>query len=221
VKDANDSYPKVYINDELQSYYTTTAKINLIDGVNTIVFKATNELGKSTTVTKTITLNSGAPTLTVGDIPDNTTSQKLSISWTVKDSNDPYPKVYINDALQSYYTTSLSVDLIEGENTFTFKATNSNGKSTSISKKITFTPPAPVLSFGYMPVNTTSSNISVSWNVSDKNDSYPKVYLNDILQSYYQTNTSMSLNVGANQINLVATNKYGKQSSVTQTVYRN
>jgi hypothetical protein len=219
VTDKNDSSPKVYINDELQSSYTTSKTISLVEGVNTIVFKATNGLGKSTTITKTISLGTGAPTLKLGEIPSSTESERVNVSWTVTDKNDSYPKVYVNGEVQ-VYTTSKSVVLEPGENTLVFKATNSNGKEVSITKTITFHPPAPKLTLGYLPNTTSNSMISITWTVVDKNDSYPKVYVNDELQTY-TSSKSIHLVKGANPIKIVATNKYGKVSTVTETVYKN
>ncbi|MEK8132600.1 S-layer homology domain-containing protein [Paenibacillus filicis] len=218
VTDKNDSSPKVYINDELQSY-TTSKTISLVEGVNTIVFKATNGLGKSTTITKTISLGTGAPTLKLGEVPSSTELERVNVSWSVTDKNDSYPKVYINNEVQ-LYTTSKSIVLEPGENILVFKATNSNGKEVSITKNIIFNPPAPKLTLGYIPNTTSNNKVSITWTVVDKNDSYPKVYVNDELQSY-SSSTSINLVKGANPIKVVATNKYGKVSTVTDTVYKN
>ncbi|SDD65574.1 S-layer homology domain-containing protein [Paenibacillus sp. UNCCL117] len=219
VSDKNDSSPKVYVNDEVQSGYTTSKTISLEEGVNTIVFKATNKLGKSITVTKTISLGTGAPNLKVGPIPSTTESERVNVSWSVTDTNDSSPKVYINDQLQSY-TTSASIVLEPGENTLIFKATNARGKEIALTRTITFNPPAPKLILGHIPSTTANKTVSITWTVTDKNDSYPKVYVNDMLQSY-TSSTTLQLADGANPIQVLATNKYGKVTTVTETVYRN
>lgn len=220
VSDKNDSYPEVYVNDELQSNYSSSITLQLQEGVNTIVFKAVNSFGKTTVVTKTVSLGTGAPTLKLGQIPSTTETASVNVSWTVSDKNDSYPKVYINDQEYSYYSTSTTLKLEPGENTFVFKAVNSSGKETAITKVITFNPPAPKLTLGYVPATTKAGFLTLTWTVSDKNDSYPKVYVNDDLQSSYSSSIRLQLTTGANPYTVLAINKFGQQTTVTGTVYK-
>jgi hypothetical protein len=221
VTDKNDQTPKVYVNDQLQDYWITSNTLTLDEGVNTITVKATNSLGKTSSVTKTISLGSGAPTLKVGEIPSSTTSETLNVSWSVTDKNDSSPKIYINDSQQDYWITSRKLTLEPGTNEFVFKAINASGKMTSITKTINFNPPAPKLTVGYYPKNTTASSVTVTWTVLDNNDSSPKVFVNDELQDYWRSSKTITLVNGANLVNFMSTNKYGKQTTVTDTVYKN
>lgn len=220
VSDKNDDSPKVYINDEIQSYWTTSKSVSLEEGVNTIVFKATNSLGKTTTITKTISFGVGAPTLKIGQIPASTETAKLNVSWTVSDKNDAYPVVYVNDKEYDYWQSSASLVLEPGDNEIIFKAVNANGKETVITKTVSFNPPAPKLTLGYLPAKTSASSVTLTWTVSDKNDVYPKVYVNDEPQNEWQYSKSVTLAKGGNSITVLATNKYGKQTTVTNTVYK-
>ncbi|WP_369698831.1 hypothetical protein [Paenibacillus pedocola] len=53
--DENDSYPKIYLNDELiSSYGSFSESVTLKEGSNTFVFKVTNSFGKVTTIEKTV-----------------------------------------------------------------------------------------------------------------------------------------------------------------------
>ena len=96
--------------------------------MNTFTFVAVNSSGKRTTETRTITLTSEGPRLLVDYIPETTTNKRLRVSWSVSDSNDNYPKVYVNDNYRTYGNTT-TINLVPGENTITFKATNKLGKS--------------------------------------------------------------------------------------------
>jgi hypothetical protein len=221
VSDNNDSSPKVYINDEEQYSWNTSKIIKLSEGVNTIVFKATNSSGKTATITKTISLGTGAPTLKLGEIQSSTETEKLNVSWTVSDKNDSSPKVYVNGEEQYSWNTSKTITLEPGENTIVVKAVNSSGKQSVVSKTVTFNPPAPKLTPGYIPGTTSASSITLTWTISDKNDSSPQVYINDELQYSWNSSKTITLTKGANQITFLGTNKYGKQTSVTDTVYKN
>jgi len=220
VSDQNDPSPKVYINDEEQYSWNTSKNIKLSEGVNTIVIKATNSSGKTSSITKTISLGTGAPTLKVGQIQGSTETEKLNVSWTVSDKNDSSPKVYINDEEQYAWTTSKTITLEPGENTIVFKAVNSSGKESVVSKTITFNPPAPKITPGYIPDSTSASSITLTWTISDKNDSSPKIYINDELQYSWNSSKTFTLTNGANQITLLGINKYGKQTTVTDVVYK-
>lgn len=59
VTDANDSSPKVYLNDKLiSSYGSFYESVTLTEGSNTFVFKVTNSFGKMVTVEKTVVYTS-------------------------------------------------------------------------------------------------------------------------------------------------------------------
>lgn len=215
VKDKNDTSPRVYVNDREQ-YYSDSTTVTLKEGVNTIVFKATNDLGKSTTVTKTITFSVGTSALTVGDLPAATDKDSVNVTWSVKDTNDSSPRVYLNDKEQ-YYSTSANVALEPGTNTITVRAVNKLGKETTVTKTIAFEPPAPTLTLLHAPETTASSSISISWTASDKNDTSLKMYVND-KEVYYSTSYTASLQPGENKFKITATNKYGKSTDVIYTV---
>ncbi|SEP14146.1 S-layer homology domain-containing protein [Paenibacillus sp. OV219] len=212
VKDENDNYPVVTVNDERT--YGTSMNVELEEGDNTIEVTATNSFGKETTVTKHITFQSGGPTLNVLNVPATTDKSTITVSWTVSDKNDSYPKVYFNG--DQVYGTSVTVDLEEGTNTFTIKAVNSLGKSTEVTKTVVLMSGAPVLTVNSLPATTDKDSITISWTVSDKNDSYPKVFVNN--QQVYGSSANIDLSPGLNTITVKATNSSGKSSEVTRTI---
>ncbi|WP_052088437.1 S-layer homology domain-containing protein [Paenibacillus wynnii] len=222
--DKNDSYPKIYINDQLVGSYGSFSKtVTLNEGENVFRFKATNSLGKSSTViTKTITFTVGGPVITLDMIPETSNSTTITLSGKATDKNDSYPKIYLNDQLVgSYGTFSKTVTLKEGENVFTFKATNNLGKSSSvITKTVTFTVGVPVLTLDNIPETSSSSTITISGQASDTNDSYPKIYMNDQLVGSYGTfSKTVTLKEGENVFTFKATNNLGKSSAlITKTV---
>lgn len=218
--DKNDNNPKIYMNDQLiSSYGTFNKEVILKEGENVFTFKATNSLGKnSSVITKKITFTVGGPELTLDFIPETSSSTSITLSGTATDKNDSYPKIYMNDQLVgSYGTFNKTVTLKEGENVFTFKATNSLGKSSSIiTHKVVFTVGGPELTLDLIPETSSSSSITLSGTATDKNDSYPKIYMNDQLVGSYGTfNKTVTLKEGENIFTFKATNNLGKSSEVT------
>ncbi|MFS0839973.1 S-layer homology domain-containing protein [Paenibacillus sp. 1P03SA] len=231
VKDANDSYPVLYINDKKVYMYggSFSESVTLEEGENTLTFKAENANGKVTVVTKKVTFNVNGPTLKLNAVPEKTASKTLTVSGYVTDKNDSIPTFRINGK-KVYYTSYASgafseeIALSEGENTLVFEATNSAGRSTTLTRTVTLEAGAPVIRVNYHPGSTTLSYMTISGNVTDKNDSYPVVYLNDrkIYTSSYDGTFSewFDLKKGANPYTIVVSNKYGKTATVTGNVYR-
>lgn len=215
VSDQNDSNPAVYVNDEKISY-STSRTVKLKQGLNNIVVKATNNLGKSTIVTKTITFASSGPVLKVSSIPDQTTKNNVTVSWSVSDENDSSPSVYVNDEKISY-SDSRTVKLNEGANTIKVRATNKLGQEVVETLSIKFEPSAPTLKLGYAPETTTSSSITLTWTVTDENDINPSVYINDQKISYSDSR-ELRLKPGANSFKIVASNSYGKTTEIIYNV---
>ncbi|MEO3947429.1 S-layer homology domain-containing protein [Gorillibacterium sp. CAU 1737] len=214
-QDKNDSYPTVYVNEEKQ--YGESKTVMLKEGLNQIVVKATNSLGKTSQVIKTITFNPEKSTLTVGELPEMTEKDSVTVSWTVSDANDSYPTVYVNEKKQGY-SDNTTLSLVPGPNTITVRSVNKLGKTAEVIKTITFTPSAPTLTLVHAPETTTSDTITVSWTVSDVNDSYPKIYIDDKQVSLYSDSMSVKLKEGTNTFKIVASNKYGKSTEILYTV---
>jgi len=212
VKDGNDYNPVVYLNEERQ--YGSTATITLEEGDNEIKVVVENSFGKSTEVVKHVVFQSGGPVLTVNNVPATTDKELLTLSWTVQDKNDYSPKVYLNG--DQLYGSNTSVTLKEGTNTFTFRAVNSAGKSTEVTKTVVLNGGAPNLTVEPIPDTTDKSFITVSWNVQDRNDYNPKIYING--QQMYGSNTTVNLTPGLNTITVKAVNKLGKITEITKTI---
>ncbi|WP_152396005.1 S-layer homology domain-containing protein [Paenibacillus guangzhouensis] len=213
VKDQNDSSPKVYVNDE--QAYGSSMSVSLKPGINKITIRAVNKLGKVAEVTKEVNFTNNGPTLTLADIPQTTGKKSLRISWTVSDTNDSSPRVYVND--EQSYGTSTTISLTPGSNTIKIRAVNNLGKATEEMRTVVFEPQGPSLVLGYIPETTTSQTITLSWTVSDENDDSPKLYVNDKIV-YYSTSMDVTLTPGVNTFKIVASNKLGKTTEAICTV---
>lgn len=218
VKDKNDNAPVVYVNDEKQPSYSNSTSVKLKEGENKITVKATNDSGKTTTVVKSVTFNVGNSVLNVGDLPEITDKESVKLTWSVKDANDDSPTVYVNDESQGSYSSTTSIQLQPGMNTIKVRSVNKLGKTTEVTKNITFEPPAPVFTLTHAPETTTSQRITITWTLSDKNDSDVNLFLNDEQLYGYNKSYSVSLNEGENILKFVATNKYGKSTEVLYKV---
>ena len=224
--DTNDSQPVVTINGkDVGAYYGSFEKsFTLTEGDNKFTIVATNNLGKSTTVEKTVTFSVGAPEITFTNCPEVTQQRNLSIQGRIKGQNDG-AKLYIND--QEAYVGysgdfSKSVTLSEGDNSFVFRAVNSYGKSKSISKTIKYVGEikAPTLKVDDIASSTAESKITIAGTVNDSLDSKVVVYVNDkkITSGNGNWTADVSLDEGNNDIIVVATNAYGKSTTVVKKI---
>lgn len=229
VTDANDSSPSLYVNDE-RLYPSLNGSfswdITLKVGENVLTFIAKSSTGKTTTVVKRVTFQTGGPELLLDEKPSSVQSNSYTVSGTVKDKNDESPVVHINDErvyLGINGNFSLKVSLTLGENVLKIRAKNSTGKETIMTKTIVFDAPAPKITMDYLPERTRISQLTVSGNITDPNDEQPSVYLNDekLYSSWNSKFTqSVTLHKGANTFVITGMNKYGKSTTVTKTVYQ-
>ena len=223
--DKNDSSVKIYMNGEYIDYSSFRKTVTLTEGANTFTFKAVNNRGKeSETITKTITRNVGAPEITFTNCPEVTQQKNLSIQGRIKGQNDG-AKLYINDQEVSVGYSgdfSKSVTLSEGDNSFVFRAVNSYGKSKTISKTIKYVGEikAPVLKVDDIASSTAESKITIAGTVNDSLDSKVVVYVNDkkITSGNGNWTADVSLDEGDNDIIVVATNSYGKSTTIVKKV---
>jgi hypothetical protein len=226
VSDTNDKNPKVYINDDMLSlsWGTWSKEVTLKEGKNTFVIKATNNQGKTTAITKTITFASAAPDIVISSCPETSATKNVTISGSVSDTNDKSPKVYINDDMLSLNWSnswSKEVTLKEGQNTFVIKAINNQGKTTTITKTITFVSAAPDIIINVCLETSATKNVTISGSVSDTNDKSPKVYINDDMLSLSWSNSwskEVTLKEGVNTFVIKATNNQGKTTTITKTI---
>lgn len=175
-------------------------------------------------IQKNIVYAVGAPELYVNDIPENTNISSVVITGSVWDAGDKHPRVYVNGSaaeIKDDGNWTASASLNEGVNTITIKAVNSSGKTTVVTKNITFTAGAPGLDITYCPETTDVSPVSVSGFVYDSYDLIPKVYINDKEMSVGAQGVwsgQVNLKEGKNILNITAVNSMGKKTVIVREI---
>ncbi len=138
VSDKNDSEPKVYINGEqinVSHYYKGewSKQITLKEGVNPIEIKAVNKNGKETVEDRTITFTRPSPVITITKYPSETDKNTAIIYGYITYAGKDLT-VTINGQVVEYdrdKVFNITVDLVEGENSFEIIAINKYGKEDS------------------------------------------------------------------------------------------
>ncbi|MCK9479418.1 MAG: hypothetical protein M0R40_07950 [Firmicutes bacterium] len=145
-KATDDNY-SVTVTINGQSAYmnyngTFSESFTLNEGENKFTVVATNENGKQTTKSITVTLEVGSPIISFINCPETTTQKSISIIGTVGgERNGVY--LFVNDkqwSVSSNGKFEQNVSLRNGVNTFDFRAVNSYGKETIVTKIITYSP---------------------------------------------------------------------------------
>lgn len=128
------------------SYTPTTA---LADGSHSIVFNAKDNDGNSATQKSvTFTIDTVAPVLTITSPVDGSVTNTAScvVSGTTNDVTSSPVTLTVNGAsvtVGSDGSFSKTITLSEGENTITIVATDSAGKSTTVTRTVTLDTGAP------------------------------------------------------------------------------
>ena len=206
----------------------TTFSISTIpDGNNAwyvLCMNAVNNTG--TSVTRTFTVETSAPSLTIQNPVNNSfsSSANIPLDYSVSDPN-----------LQScWYTTdggvtnttlpdcsNTSFTASEGSNTVTVYANNSAGNQNSSSATFTVETSAPSLTI-QNPVNnsfSSSANIPLDYSVSDPNlqSCWYTINGGDSVPLPDCSNTSFTASEGSNTVTVYANNSAGNQNSSSAT----
>ena len=148
VFDNNDANDRIHltINGESVKVYWDGAwskDVSLQEGENAFEIIATNTHGKSAKATRAIQFEVDAPKLNLTICPTKTDETKVSIAGYVSDTNDANERIHLTingESVTVYWdgAWSKNVSLKKGENTFTIVATNSFGKSATVTKTIIY-----------------------------------------------------------------------------------
>lgn len=147
-----DNQVEIYVDGDKKDTTTTksdgsftSGDIPLVLGTNNIYGKTVNSDNKTSLPSKTIQLiyNNEKPTLDVSQPTDNQQIQGGDKKITVSGKTDSENNITVNGNLvivssEGNFSTNVSIN--EGENTITITATNSVGNTTTITKKVTYTP---------------------------------------------------------------------------------
>ena len=198
-------------------YYGNWSKrYELSEGENTFEVIATNENGKQTKKSVTVTYNVGAPTLTLNQGDQTVTDKYFTVSGKATDANYSVAVTINGESVNvNYYGNwSKQYELSEGENTFEVIATNENGKQTKKSVTVTYNVGAPTLTLNQGDQTVTDKYFTVSGKATDANYSVAVTINGESVNVNYYGNWSKQyeLSEGENIFEVVATNEKGKQT---------
>ena len=160
---------------------TFSTAITLVNGSNSITITATDNSNNSKTETRTITLDSTAPVLTITTPADNSVTGQsfVEISGSVDDQNATVTTKVNTDspteAAKNGSNFSATVNLSSGMNTIDITATNQSRKSSSVKRTITFDANAPIL-FITNPAqdsSTREASVTISGTITDSATNAP------------------------------------------------
>ena len=125
---------------------TWSADLAFADGPHTITVRAVDAAGNVATVTRSITIDTTAPSLSVTS-PDFELTNTPSV--TVSGTTEPGVSLTLNGAAVAVgaggaFSTTLT--LVAGSNTITIVATDAAGNSATVTKPVTFDSAAPAIS---------------------------------------------------------------------------
>ncbi|WP_409303149.1 S8 family serine peptidase [Peribacillus sp. SCS-155] len=140
--------------DSVNKRYTFSTTKTFTDGVHSIIVKATDNAGNSTSINRRVIVDSKAPTLTISGLPKkntvSATGDNPKVSVTVADNFDEIrlyldgSEIFYNEfkepyAMRSFQKTisGIELELTKGKNTFVFEATDLAGHKTTKTVVIT------------------------------------------------------------------------------------
>jgi len=188
--------------------------IQLTPGKNNIEVAAENKQNQSTVLHLETTFDAPVPRLTV-NLPSQ--SDKEVINLTGITGVGCRVEVNNNTVHVSYDGSfTASARLVPGTNSISITSTNKFGKSTTVQKMVNFQPPNPRL---VVALPETSKKEKVT--VSGFTEPGCVVYINSARAQVNPDGSfshTITLNEGANLINVISVNKFGKSSAAQKTV---
>ncbi|WP_171654802.1 cadherin-like beta sandwich domain-containing protein [Paenibacillus foliorum] len=153
-----------------------------------------------------------APVILIDEIPAISKEATITVMISAKDE-DPSVSLYVNGQLAGNGKVSKTMELLDGDNAFEFKAVNRGGKESEVVKKrVAFSSPTPIVTVEALPESTRNNSVTVKITALDRNDPSPTLYING--QAVGQSSASKTINLtpGENLIEIKAGNKQGKMS---------
>jgi hypothetical protein len=219
IEDLYDKEPAIYVNEIYKGKGTVTTNLSFKEGENSVTIRAVSSSGKEERSTTKVVYTILPPSLSVDAIPETTSSKTITIKASASDVYDRKPDIYVNGGYVGESSISYTLNLIEGINTITFKATNDKSKTTTVTKTVTYTPPPPTLTVDELPLSTGVATIVLRASAQDVNDSYPRLFLNGKDVGSRSMEQTATLREGANVFEFKATNNLGKSTAtVVKTI---
>ena len=205
------------------NYYNEWSKsYTLTEGENNFEVIATNENGKQTKKSITVTYTVGAPTLTLNQRNQTVTTKEFKLSGKATDENYSVSVTVNGESVNvNYYNEwSKSYTLTEGENNFEIIATNEKGKQTKKTITITFKVGNPKIQFINCPESTKKNSITIKGKITGTNEG-AMLFIDDeeVYVNYSGEFTkNLTLKEGTNTFKFRAVNDYGKEDTITKTI---
>ncbi|MFD0679180.1 MULTISPECIES: GAP1-N2 domain-containing protein [unclassified Paenibacillus] len=153
-----------------------------------------------------------APAILIDEIPAISKEAVITVTVSAK-GEDPTVSLYVNGQLEGNGKVTKNLDLLDGDNTFEFKAVNRGGKASEVvKKKVSFSSPTPIVTVEALPETTRNNSITVKITALDRNDPSPTLYINGQAVGQSSASKAVSLTPGENLIEIKAGNKQGKMS---------
>ncbi|MFA5832146.1 MAG: RHS repeat-associated core domain-containing protein [Bacteroidota bacterium] len=205
---------------------TFSTAVLLSEGTNAITIIATDNVGNTSTVIRTVRLDSTDPTISISQPPQGyiTTQSSSDIIGTIFDSTAVTVTVNGNPVtLAAGGVLNISVSLVEGNNTVIIIATDQAGNSSTITRNIIkdSTIPQLTVSAPNDGIYTTQTSVVVSGTVTDGTTVSLSINGNLVsIGSGGVFSQTIFLNEGANAISVVAIDAAGNNATVTRTVIK-
>lgn len=228
VSDATSGLKSLTINGTAVtvSAGTFSYPVTLAEGVTTFTIVATDNVGKQSTVTRTVTYDAGAPIITVNSPTDGliTTQKTLTTTGKVVETGTGVSSFKINGQSVdlSGEAFSLTLSLSEGEQTITYEAVDGSGQTASTTRTVTLDTAAPSLTVT-SPTDgaiVTNPSLTVTGTVSDTTSGIASVTVNGEAATVSGTSFSkvLTLTEGTHTITVIVTDRAGNKTTVTRSV---
>ena len=214
----------------------TSASLSLGDGATVVTFKATDNDGASTTITATITVEAPnvSPSVSIsgGDRTiadtDDSAGETVSFTATATDSDGTIATTqWLVGGSEVATGTSASLSLGDGATVVTFKATDNDGASTTITATITVeapnVSPSVSISGGDRTIADTDDSagetVSFTATATDSDGTIATTqWLVGGSEVATGTSASLSLGDGATVVTFKATDNDGASTTITATI---
>lgn len=199
-------------------------QVTLRTGVNTFAFVLTNGQGKTTTITRTVTLAPEAPVLQITHCPTETSQETVTVRGTLYDAG--YNAVLRIDGKRIVSATagektnwSETLTLEPGDNFIQFEVTSDSGEKVNETRTIQFTAEAPVLTVLHCPETTASDTETIRVQLEGATKDI-RLFINDeqIPVDGGIGEKQVALSPGSNTFVLRAENAFDESTSVTCTI---